>query len=103
MAFTSIIHFDVKPGQAAIFERAFAGAGMLTRPAGVNGFIGAELVRSVDEPTVYYVVGKWESPDAYARWQAIAFDEADPEVMKTFYAALNHPRPGRLFKTVITS
>ena len=71
MSYTSIIRFLVKPGRESTFEAAFAETGMLQRPSAINGFVKAELVRSLDDPSAYYVVGEWETEQAYADWEAL--------------------------------
>lgn len=101
MSFTSIIRFQVRPGQEAAFEAAFIKAGMLTRPTAIAGFVKAELVRSLGEPVEYYVVGEWRTEQAYKDWQAVSGPEADPEALATMRATLIGHAPGRLFQTVV--
>ena len=103
MSYTSIIRFQVRPGMEAAFEAAFAKAGMLKRPARIDGFVKADLVRSVGEPVEYYVVGEWRSERAYADWQAVSGPEADQEALAEMRACLAGHAPGRLFETVIRS
>ena len=85
------------------FEEAFAKAGMLTRPAAIAGFVRADLVRSLGEPVTYYVVGEWESEEAYAVWQAVSGPEADQRALAAMRACLIDPAPGRLFTTILRS
>lgn len=103
MNYTSIIRFLVKPGMEATFEAAFAKAGMLQRPSAIKGFVKAELVRSLDDPPAYFVVGEWETEQAYADWQAVSGPGADQEALAAMRGALTDPMPGRLFRTVLQS
>lgn len=103
VSYTSIIRFQVKPGRESTFEAAFAAAGMLQRPSAIKGFVKAELVRSLDDPPAYYVVGEWETEQAYADWQAVSGPEADQEALATMRDTLIDPMPGRLFQTVLRS
>jgi heme-degrading monooxygenase HmoA len=100
MSFTSIIRFHVKPGSESAFEDAFAKAGMLTRPSAITGFVKANLVRSLDDPAAYYVIGEWQTVQAYKDWQAVSGPEADPEALAAMRATLIEHAPGRLFQTV---
>ena len=77
--FRSIIWFKVRPGAETAFESAFDDAGMLTRPIQIDGFGGAELLRSTTSPDEYHVVCRWSSPAAYAAWHAISNDGAPPK------------------------
>lgn len=103
MSYRSLIQFRVKQGKAETFEAAFAKAGMLERPKVVKGFVFAELTRSLSDPNDYAVVGEWESEQAYADWQAISREEADPETLSILDDCLVEYRPGRLFKPVLRS
>lgn len=103
MSYRSLIRFQVKPGMEAAFEAAFVKVGMLARPSRIDGFVDAELVRSVGEPVEYFVIGAWLTEQAYADWQAVSRDTADPEALAIMYAALVDPIPGRLFSTVARS
>lgn len=103
MSYTSIIRFRVKPGLEATFEAAFTKAGMLTRPRAIDGFIRAELVRSVGDPVEYYVIGEWQTQQSYAAWQAISGPEADPEALTAMRETLVEHAPGRLFEVVVGS
>ena len=101
--FRSIIWFRVRPGAEETFEKAFDDAGMLTRPAQIDGFRGAELVRSTTERGEYYVVGTWSSPAAYAAWHAVANDGAPPDALATLIDTIAEHRPGQLFTPISTS
>jgi heme-degrading monooxygenase HmoA len=103
MSFRSIIRFQVKPGMADAFEAAFAACRMLDRPSAIDGFIMAELVRSVTEPLEYHVLGEWETEQAYADWQAISHEGADPAAVEALNATLLHWAPGRLYQPVSRS
>ena len=100
MPFTSVINFQVKPGMEAQFEAAFARCGMLERPKAVEGFIKADLIRSVDDPPAYFVVGEWETEQAYADWQSRSREGADPAALAGLEAAIEAFRPGRLYRTI---
>ena len=101
--FRSIIWFKVRPGAETVFESAFDDAGMLTRPIQIDGFEGAELLRSTTSPDEYYVVATWSSPAAYAAWHAISIDGAPPEALARLIDAIAEHRPGQLFRAVNTT
>jgi heme-degrading monooxygenase HmoA len=103
MRFRSMIQFHVKPGMEAQFEAAFLKAGMLVRPKQVEGFISAELVRSIGEAGEYLVIGEWQSEQAYTDWQAAVSDAIDPQAVTDLYATVTDPVPGRLFASVAQS
>ncbi|MGB8857888.1 MAG: antibiotic biosynthesis monooxygenase family protein [Ilumatobacteraceae bacterium] len=94
--YRSIIWFRTKPGMGPEFEAAFIEAGMLARPRAVDGYLGAELLRSVAEHDEYYVIGRWASPTAYADWQAIASRDAPREALVRMSNALADHRAGQL-------
>lgn len=87
----SVIAFHIQPGQEAAFEAAFVAAQMLTRPAMVEGFGGAELIRCVDEPSRYMVLGAWSSEAAYRDWQARSTQGAPVEALRQMLATLIDP------------
>lgn len=103
MAYRSIIRFRVKPGMDKAFEAAFAQCGMLARPSAIDGFVMAELVRSVSEPVEYFVLGEWTTQQAYADWQAISHIGADPVAVAALNETLIEFTPGRLFQPVSRS
>lgn len=103
MTFTSIIRFDVQPGAEAAFEEAFEKSGMLSRPKVIEGFCGAELVKSIEPPATYHVIGRWQSRQAYIDWQDVAAAQADPAAMTNLLQALVAPKPGKLFSTIATT
>lgn len=103
MPVRSILRFDVQAGREADFENAFEASGMLTRPKAVAGFLGAELLRSDDSPTEYYVIGRWASAEAYAQWQQVSLEAPDARSTASLFDTLVDPRPGRLFSAVSTS
>lgn len=98
--YKSIITFDVRSGMEAEFEAAFHAAGMLTRPTAIPGFQGAELVRAIDDPARYAVLGQWETRESYAQWQAVAQSGAPRDALQKLAACLLNPQPGRLYKAV---
>ena len=100
MSVQSIIRFTVKPGREADFESAFEASGMLSRPRAIEGFLGAQLLRSHDAPREYYVIGNWSSAEAYALWQEASLAGADTTSRAALIDTLDNPRPGRLFHTV---
>jgi len=103
MTFRSVIRFRVKPGAERAFEAAFQRAGMLTRPAAIDGFIEAELVRSLEDPTDYFVIGRWRTEQAYADWQAVSRDTEDADALAAFLDAQVDPSPGKLYRSVARS
>jgi len=99
----SILRFQVQPGREADFETAFAAAGMLTRPRAIDGFVDAELGRSLVMPNEYLVVARWASADAYRAWQQVSLAEAPPAALAALLATLVDPRPGETFEVLRTS
>ncbi|MDI1366240.1 MAG: antibiotic biosynthesis monooxygenase [bacterium] len=99
----SVIAFQVHPGREAEFEAAFEAARMLSRPNQVDGFTGAELIRCLDEPTHYMVLGGWSSEAAYREWQGRSIQDAPVEALQRLFATLTDPSPGRIFSVVASS
>lgn len=97
MRFRSLIRFRVKAGRGPDFEAAFERAGMLTRPRAIPGFGRAELIRSLDDPCDYAVVGEWQSEEAYRQWQSVSAAEANRDALAALGDTLEASQPGRLF------
>ncbi|MDF1847973.1 MAG: antibiotic biosynthesis monooxygenase [Parvibaculaceae bacterium] len=95
--YRSFIEFDVKAGAEQSFLHAFLAAGMLTRPESIDGFVDAELVR---DGATFAVIGRWETAEAYARWQGVAQKEAPAEALKALSKTIEATRPGRLYELV---
>ena len=95
--YRSFIEFDVKAGAEQSFLDAFLAAGMLTRPKSVEGFVEAELVR---DGATFAVIGRWETAEAYARWQSVAQKEAPDDALKALSKTIETTRPGRLYELV---
>lgn len=81
-----VARLDVKPGQEAEFERAFAQA--RTIPAATPGFVDLELRHCVERPNRYLLLIRWatladhtvgfrQGPD-YPRWRALLHHFYDP-------------------------
>lgn len=77
---------DVRPGQEAAFERAFAEAASII--AASPGYLGHQLMRSLDNGARYLLLVRWRtladhtegfrgSAD-YARWKALLHHFYDP-------------------------
>lgn len=77
---------DVKPGQEAAFEAAFAEARTII--ASMPGHLGHELLACIEKPSRYLLLVRWEtledhtegfrgSPD-YQRWKALLHHFYDP-------------------------
>lgn len=99
----SLIRFQVKPGREPAFEAAFRESGMLSRPKGVPGFLGADLVRDDGAPGSYLVLGRWESAAAYAAWQARSAAGAPAGALRALGETLVDPQPGRALEVVQSS
>ena len=95
--YRSFIEFEVKAGAEQSFLDAFLAAGMLTRPKSVEGFVEAELV---SDGSTFAVIGRWETAEAYARWQSVAQKEAPDDALKALSKTVETTRPGRLYKLV---
>lgn len=98
--YTSLVWFRVNPGMNAEFESAFLDAGMLTRPAAIDGYNGAHLHHSLMNPDEYFVIGSWTSEKAYADWQEIASSGAPVDAMKRLGRCLAEHRPNTLMRRV---
>jgi heme-degrading monooxygenase HmoA len=90
---TEIALIDVKPGSEKDFEAAAAKAKPLFARA--KGSIGIELHRSIEKPSRYRLLAKWETlenhtvdfrgSEDFAAWRALVgpFFAAPPEVEHT--------------------
>jgi heme-degrading monooxygenase HmoA len=77
---------DVKPGESAAFEAAFADAREYLERS--PGFRGLSLSRCVEEPDVYLLLVRWDSVEdhetgfrgspGYQRWKALLHHFYDP-------------------------
>jgi heme-degrading monooxygenase HmoA len=99
----SVIRFHVAAGREADFEAAFAAAGLLIRPRAIQGFVDAELARSLATPGEYLVVARWASADAYRAWQQVSLTEAPPDALGALLETLVDPQPGEAFEVLRTS
>jgi len=95
--YRSLIEFTVKPGAEEVFLKAFRASGMLTRPRDVAGFVDAEIVR---DGSVFVVIGRWETAEAYAFWQSVAQKEAPSDALRALSKTIETTRPGRLYELV---
>ena len=96
-AVRSVIRFTVKPGREAEFEAAFAACGMLTRPRAIEGFVEAELVRGLENPGEYLVIGRWADAAAYGAWQARSMEAVTAQQRQALLETLVDPRPGAAY------
>lgn len=90
---TEIAQIDVKPGSEKDFEAAAAKARPLFKRA--KGSISIELHRSIEKPSRYRLLAKWETlenhtvdfrgSEDFASWRALVgpFFAAPPEVEHT--------------------
>lgn len=99
-AVRSLIRFTVKPGREADFEAAFAACGMLTRPRAIAGFVEAELVRGLEDPAEYLVIGRWADQAAYAAWQARSLEGVTAAQRQALLDTLLDPLPGAAYAVV---
>jgi len=77
---------DVRPGQEAAFEQAFARAKDLI--AASLGFVSLELLRCIETPNRYLLLARWERLEnhtegfrksaAYEDWKALLHHFYDP-------------------------
>lgn len=98
--FRSIIEFKVKPGREDDFVSAFLEAGMLARPAEIDGFVSAELLRATQGGADFVVVASWSKRDAYAAWRAVSQSGAPQEALRRLGGCIDSAREGRLFEVV---
>lgn len=95
----SIAWFKVRPACHLEFEAAFHAAGMLERPKQIEGFLGAELHRSLTAPDEYFVLGEWTTAASYDAWQNVASTGADAAAIERLTAVLADNRRGQLLAT----
>jgi len=90
---------DVRPGQEAAFEVAFAGAASII--AGMPGYLGHELQRCLERANRYALLVRWrrvedhtegfrKSPE-YQRWKALLHHFYDPFPTVEHYELVNVP------------
>ncbi|MEQ1516047.1 MAG: antibiotic biosynthesis monooxygenase [Usitatibacteraceae bacterium] len=81
-----VASLDVRPGQEAAFESAFAEASRII--AGMHGYISHELQRCIETPNRYLLLVNWETLEdhtigfrqsaEYQRWKALLHHFYDP-------------------------
>jgi heme-degrading monooxygenase HmoA len=81
-----IAHLDVKPNQAAEFERAFRQAAPLI--AATDGYISHQLARCIETPQRYVLLVQWETlaahtvgfrqSERYPEWKKLLHHFYDP-------------------------
>lgn len=65
--FVRIWQFHVRPEKEAEFRAAYSPAGSWAQLFGrVAGYCGTELLQSANDPTTYFTLDLWESPEAWA-------------------------------------
>jgi heme-degrading monooxygenase HmoA len=77
---------DVRPGQEAAFEDAFAEASTII--ASMHGYISHDLQRCIERPSRYILLVNWQTledhtegfrgSDDYLRWKALLHHFYDP-------------------------
>ena len=77
---------DIVPGRTEAFEQAFAEAKSII--AGMPGFMGLELQRSIEQPNRYLLLARWRAREdhtegfrksaEYLRWKALLHHFYDP-------------------------
>jgi heme-degrading monooxygenase HmoA len=77
---------DVRPGQEAAFEEAFAEASAII--ASMHGYISHDLQRCIERPSRYILLVNWQTledhtegfrgSDGYLRWKALLHHFYDP-------------------------
>ncbi|MBR0799048.1 antibiotic biosynthesis monooxygenase [Bradyrhizobium jicamae] len=88
---TEIAQIEIKPGTEKDYEIAIARAVTLPSPAGFHGF---ELHRSIEKPSRYRFIAKWDTVEAhdafrssekFGEWRALVgpYYAAPPEVEHT--------------------
>ena len=92
---------DVKPGQTAAFEAAFAQASPII--ARMTGYCGHELQHCLEQPNRYLLLVKWDrledhtvgfrqSAD-YQEWKRLLHHFYDPFPVVEHYSTVNLPKP----------
>lgn len=81
---------SIKPGEEEAFEKAFPEA--IPHVAGSGGFVGLEMRRSIERPSVYHLLIRWRTledhtvgfrqSEAFAKWRGVIgpFFASPPEV-----------------------
>lgn len=91
-----VARLDVKEGQSAAFEAAFAQAQSII--AGMPGYLGHRLQRCMEEPRRYLLLVSWSSLEAhtegfrgsaeYQAWRQLLHHFYDPFPLVEHYQAL---------------
>ena len=92
---------DVKPGQTAAFEAAFAQASPII--ARMVGYLGHELQHCLEQPNRYLLLVKWDKLEDhtvgfrqsadYQEWKRLLHHFYDPFPVVEHYASVSLPKP----------
>ena len=99
--YTSVAWFQAKEGRTKEFLDAFHAAGMVTRSTALEGCRDITVFESVDGSNQFFVVGHWDSKEAYAMWQEKAVAEAPPGAIDRMIAEVKRNRLGVLMTEVV--
>jgi len=81
--FVRIWRFRVQPGKTSEFRAAYCAGGTWASLFQQSpGYVGTELLESVEDPDVYVTVDRWESGDAWAaflRLRSAEYEALDRE------------------------
>ena len=99
--YTSVAWFQAKEGRTKEFLDAFHAAGMVTRSTALDGCRDITVFESVDGTNQFFVVGHWDSMEAYALWQEKAVAEAPPGSIEKMIAEVDRNRLGVLMTEVV--
>ena len=91
---------DVKPGQAAAFERDFAAASVFI--SSIDGYLSHELQRCVEKPGRYLLLARWRTLEAhtegfrqspqYLEWKRLLHHYYDPFPTVEHYTLVYPPQ-----------
>lgn len=99
--FTSIAWFQAKEGRNKEFIEAFHAAGMVSRSTALEGCRDITVFESADGTNQYFVIGHWDSKEAYALWQEKAVAEAPPGSIDRMISEVERNRLGVLMTEIV--
>ena len=99
--YTSIAWFQAKEGRNKEFIDAFHAAGMVSRSTALEGCRDITVFESVDGTNQYFVVGHWDSEEAYALWQEKAVAEAPAGSIDRMIGEVERNRLGVLMTEIV--
>ena len=102
MTVRSFATFRARPGEGSRFEAAYRDGRFLERAVTHPGFVQGELLRMVDDPDHFVVIGEWVDATAYAEWQA-GYDRLPEGPTDAMFSALETSPVSLVGEIVLTA